>query len=493
MSDTNPLTVTDIDRTIAACNLGPIPMFDFLLPKGGGMVILRGASGVGKSQILEAAGCRLAGERSDRLTPSDGEEIGSLTIGTAGLAVNAKTSALTGRLEFSGLNDTDWIGALIDPHMKNPASADAARLRALLAMEGGDVDVDAFLAVDPLVGECITDKTASLTCPVAMAKALKGDIEGHARTAEKAADVAAGRAERATEDADGVDTDVETDPAALADDHQEAVLHHADVTATLKAHAVAAERSQNAKQQLAEAEAEYTGVSLVDATMAADVAGELVNRQQELLRAAQEAFDAAGSAYQAAQDAQDVAKAQQAILGKCKEIIECVAANGYEGDSVAQAEHKMEVARFAVDAGAKATMAITARHMAEVATREAYGHTLKALDLRVVAASIAEVLPGMIKSPEFGWSDGRLTAPQNHRGPDTLFDSLSGGERAKAVVPVAIRAVGSPGMVVIPQDTWQELQPRAQEEVIQLIHDADGTIWGLSAVVDDGELRAEVV
>ena len=126
--------------------IGPIQQLHIPLPEGGGCVVLRGPNGAGKSTALDVAR-RLAGSKQGGLSPTDGAKRGSASLGAAKLSVTPKKVAQAGELEVETIEGRFDVSELIDPGIKDPDRADAARLRALVSLSGAVADESLYQAM----------------------------------------------------------------------------------------------------------------------------------------------------------------------------------------------------------------------------------------------------------------------------------------------------------------------------------------------------------
>ena len=89
-------------KTIEVTNLGPVVHLAFETPDPGGLVVLEGGQGVGKSTVLRGVS-RLLGGKTPDLAAFDGAPRGELSIDDAVLRVTRSQHRATGELEVVGI------------------------------------------------------------------------------------------------------------------------------------------------------------------------------------------------------------------------------------------------------------------------------------------------------------------------------------------------------------------------------------------------------
>lgn len=127
-------------RTIELRDVGPLQHLSIPLPTEGGLVVLRGLNGTGKTHALDAVSALVGAHRK----PASRD--GSLGAVVEGLGVRltvGRRSSMSGELEVAALDGED-PSLLVDPGIKGADAADAERVRALLRLSRSSVDAGAF-------------------------------------------------------------------------------------------------------------------------------------------------------------------------------------------------------------------------------------------------------------------------------------------------------------------------------------------------------------
>jgi hypothetical protein len=243
---------------VAVTNLGPVAKFSFTTPVPGGVVVLEGGQGAGKSTVIRGVS-RLLGGKTAELSALDGAPRGSIAINEAILRVTRAQSRVTGedQLEVIGLEGRLSIDKLVDPGIQNLESADAERLRALVSLSGVVAKPEMFYEIcggeEAYKALAVDDKTDDL---ILLSSRVKKALESQARAAEGLAEKARAEYQATRATFEDLDMDGPHDAAALSVAQEEA----AAALASMKAHNEAAgiarravETSTRKLQELGEA------------------------------------------------------------------------------------------------------------------------------------------------------------------------------------------------------------------------------------------------
>lgn len=499
------MSETNGHKTITIKDVGNIPLLELTIPQEGGVVILRGASGTGKSTALRALDAMSAGRTADaKLTPRDGTGKGSVKGMGVTMSV-AKSVRRTGEAECTSLEGRLSVAALVDPGLKGEDEADARRIRALVQLAGVEPDPILFHGLVPGGAEefnrLMDAEVLESDDILVLADRVKRKFEEHARGFEGRLATEISRAEACKEAASGIAVDVESDSGKLQAEFEAAVQHRQGLAAAEKAHLDAIEANEKAVKAFNAAKDEYGGLDVPDAFLRAAKAKQALATANEAVAAirmqlteAQAKADKALADHEAAEAQLKTARAHEATIAECEKALSATSTipERPTADQFTAAQQRVDFARKAVENGesarmAKSKLAEAERHMAEAA-KIAEG----AEAMRKAAAGVDQVLSDQIATlgcPLFV-RNGRLMTT-THRG-DTLFGQLSDGERWKLALDVAIDAVGPSGMLVIPQPAWEGCQPANQK----LIHEhcrKRGVVLVAAQVTDDPQLTAEVL
>ena len=119
-------------RTIELSNVGPIEHLSIPLNPEGGVTVLKGQNGCGKSYAIAAAE-RTIGNDKIKLPIRDGAKKAEVEGCGVHVIIGGKTNSF-GELEVESLAGRFDLGKLVDPGIQDPAAADAARIKALLKL-----------------------------------------------------------------------------------------------------------------------------------------------------------------------------------------------------------------------------------------------------------------------------------------------------------------------------------------------------------------------
>lgn len=318
---------------ITLTNVGPIEHISIPFPSAGKIVVLRGRNGAGKSTALEHVENAISGNGKGNVR--DGAASGS--VEACGITLKlGRSTRRSGELAVEALEGKFNISDLIDPGFIDAKAADARRIKAFAQIQkvlpSADLFYDLAGGRERLEKVC---RPASLQSDdlVQMAERIKADLQDAAKREEDQAVHAEGRATGAKAAANGVDLTAECDAAKLAADLNAAIREEARLKADAEAAAKSQRATQLARDQLADAEAEYSGPSLADAIAA-----------EEKAKAAQ--VTAEGPAKELAADLQQAKHkaelAEQKRLATKKQATEDQQRFESLQISVREAEHKVE-------------------------------------------------------------------------------------------------------------------------------------------------------
>ena len=106
--------------------------------------------------------------------------------------------------------------------------------------------------------------------------------------------------------------------------------------------------------------------------------------------------------------------------------------------------------------------------------------------IREAAGAIEGVLSSAVKAPGLSIREGRLWSDEHN----DFFGNLSEGQRIKIALDITLPLVGEGGLLPLPQECFQDLDPTNRAMVDALAKASRVTI--LTAEVADGDIRAEL-
>lgn len=475
-------------------NVGPITEWAIPHPEDGGVVVLAGRNGSGKSTALEAIRAAIGGKAD--LSARDGTARGTIEAFGATITVAASTRR-RGEADVVSIEGRGDVAALVDPGIADPVAADAARVRAIVAISGRSLSAADFrdLLPDPTEWERIVGEMAAGD-PVTLAGKIKRAIEAEARRHGERAAAAMSTAQTLQRENAGIDTSGEHDAAVLAERYAAARANVAELQADERAYAAAAKRR-------AEAERQRNGVQLAAGDLAAAAGSVSAARVEKLraerdehdakqdLEAAQASYAKAVSCRREADQRVEMAEYHYSEIKARAAHVETLAKIAAEPlppevrrvDHTA-AEGAVESAKAAMEVGGRIREALRRKEEIERAHAKASEAARDEQRLRGAARGVDGVLSSVVSacSAALRVDDGRIVT-DTARG-QTLYADLSHGERWRLAIDFAIRAVGRRGVLVCPQEAWEGLDP-ANRESVRLQLEGSGVTMYTAACSDD--------
>lgn len=277
-----------------------IEALDVPIPKGGGLVFLRGGNELGKSSAQDVISDMLSGGKSGGDLARHVDEQGNSHVGHAeGFGVQLRIGQNVTRkgslFGFVGLDGLD-ITKAIDPRISDQEAADAERLRVWLDLLGVKPDPELFAQLlggaDELKKVASRETMYAPTLPK-IAAGLKRDLERLALTANDELKRLEGEIEAANRDVGDLDLDVEADENVLA----ARVAVASEELFRLKGRF---EQVEKTRKLIADAEARVDALTSEPVRAEAELNAELEQAQQhenqcsEALGKARETVDAVG-------------------------------------------------------------------------------------------------------------------------------------------------------------------------------------------------------
>jgi len=491
---------------IAIKDIGPVKTLDINIPPEGGLVVLRGRNGSGKTTALRATEALVRGE--GKLETRDESRGSGMVDGFGARLMIGKKTTRAGEIEVSSLEGRLNIADLVEPLLKDPAAADRARIKALVSLSGVEPTKEQFAAV---IGEELAGYVSAATWAnkdlLDVAVKAKRDLEAKARLSEDEAKMREGQAKGIIDAHKDVDLSGQCDEQTLRDAHMKA----SNRVSVLKDREQAAIESENAtykaQQRLAKLNAEYKGPTVEKADEAYaessdvdDIAAQKIDRLKLQLRDAEHELTLALGNQQNTKNTMTSAHQHFATIAECESILNATGAQAPDPDEVETANAELDAAAQAVEHGAIIRRAKHELAKAEQHKREALVAATLGEKLRQAAGQIDDVLSNAISTDALFVRDGRLYTNEYKRGATgeepTLFHELSEGERWTMAFDIAAPVVnagcddGELGILVVPQGAYESLDPTNREHLKQLA--IKHHIGVITAEATDGELRAEV-
>lgn len=474
-------------------NVGPIESLAIKIPEEGGVVVFRGHNGAGKSVAIDAVDSLLGGKRRGNVSLRDTAMRGSVEGWGAKLTVS-RSARISGELEVDTLEGRLSLADFISPKVKDPAAADAARIKALVQISGQRPDLATFRALlgddwDEIV--TLTDADEGLD-PVELAGKVKRACEAAARKAEKRAEILTTTAKGQRSAVEDVDTECETNDLLLRGQHSDATQALADARGLVAAKAKAEAARAEAKEKLAEAQAD--GVSLADLEkidQEQQVAMvEAIATRDELkarLAKAEAVIESQIIERAATKTAIETAKKHAEHLATWERVLDAEAIEAPSDEEVAALAAKVAEAQKAIEAGAIARQALGKIKSIENTLAEAKDAEAEGERYRDAAKGTDDILSDIVSEVSVLTISGGRLIHQTQRGP-TFFAELSDGERTALGTQIAVDAVGDGGVLVLRQDFWEGLDPDNRAEVVKQVKRRKVVV--LTAEAAAGDIRS---
>lgn len=481
-------------RSIDLENIGPIDHLTIPLPEAG-VVVLRGRNGVGKSHALAAVDSLVSGR--GRPTCRDNAVRGVVEGFGARLTIG-RSQRRTGEAEVVTLEGRLDISQLVQPPIKDPAAADAARIKALIQLSGAVADGRRFEELLPngLELSDLVSASEQAEDAVALAGRVKRALEAEARRAEREAEGFAAEIAVLTRETGDLGQSSEDEALVARIRHQPDVVR-AEAECRV-AEAMAALREVETRRQMAAQEAERVAVareklavlesqeSISTAAIAAEIVEvEAAIRQMEHdLAVARERREQLVLRREAAEKLEkQVASLRATVNREVRTVSDA---------ELAAAQDALLSARFTLDRILVLTQQVRVANRLE-GLRARYEEAVgSAQMLRDAAQGVDQVLSDLV-----GAVTNRLRVEADrlvcdtHRGAEP-FAELSPGERWRIALEIAAEQVGRGGLVTVPQEAWEGLDPVHRAEVAEIARQVGVVI--LTAEADASEqITAEVV
>jgi len=478
--------------TITVTDVGPVKSLS--IPIQPGVTVILGPNDSGKSETQKAVSRLTGGD--DAVTCRKTAASGCVEGLGAKLSVR-QSARRSGELEAVSLSGDLDISDLADPPIKDPSAADKHRIKELLRLTGVKADFALFSYLGDLSGHVSFEATKTDDL-VEMAAKVKKDLEAASRKEGDLADKADAKAFACKQQAEGIDTNIETDAGLLQAKLEDALYAQGEISANATAAREAADRAALAKDRLAkEASPPDVEGAKAEVERQETFTDRLIQLEKDLASKLAVAKQEREKAEQAASEARQRLKLEEAHAETVLGWKETIAA----GESIARpTPEQIEAATASVtkarEAIEKAAVARNAKEKAEEA-KSLYSdvklHRKEADRLRDAARATDDVLSAAVASDSIAVKAGRLVTQHPEYG-EVFYGERSIGTRYRLAIREAVKRIHKikaekTAVIVIPQEAWEGLQPKVQREIDGYAKEMEVCV--LAAKADDGELRAE--
>lgn len=487
--------------TIDIKSVGPIDRLRIPVPKGGGVVVLKGRNGAGKSYALAGVQGLISPSARKVLRAMDGVSAG--TVDGMGVTLRlGRANTARGELECETLDAACDPSVLVDPGIKDPVAADSKRLATVIRLARVKITADQWGKLfDKLdqYRETIDLDALSGDDPVVTADRIRRRLHELALKVEKLAQSAEAEADALRRQAGEIDLAAPTDEMTLAKCCDAAAERL--IVATQQQHAAQeAKRALDAARlRMREIEAGYEGPGIAEAQAAETEARGVADQAMALVRAAEQALNdarrqvvGANEALKAAITVRQAAESHEKTIASTRAVLAKTVPEAPADDVIAQLTSERNLAREALAYAKQVNAAKRTLDKADELKERAVEKLEEAEQLREIARSTDSVLERALEDAGFTSirvQDGRLCVPSSRGGGSEPYSELSHGERWALALDLAARGIGTGGLLTVEQEAWESLDPDNREHVAELARERGLVI--LTAEAADGDLRAE--
>lgn len=451
-------------------NIGPIAALYLPVPADGGVVVLSGRNGTGKTTALDAIRSAISGKGKPQI--SDMASAGEVKAGGVKLTVGRNVKR-AGLLEVSTLEGKFSVADLVDPGIADPFRADAARIKALVTLSGQSLEKSDLFGFDAEMIDGL-----DFGDPVAAMAELKKRLDIGAREYEKLAKAEGDKAAALLEVAGEFGDSGDLEECRSVYNRLVAEKNVSD-QAKARADAARAKLAQNPPADLAAA-------VRIEQELAEK---ELAAREKAIALKAE--YNRAAENYQRIKAEHELAKAQAEAASKISDLREQLERQIAESEIAGPSGDQIEDARRAMLDAERSKKSAEDRAKANAMLEESERLAAECATLRRKAQQTQDVLSdivGALNNCPLRVVDGGLVI-DTKRGP-TRFAELSHGERWRLSLDIAIAAVGENGLLVIPQEAWEGLDPKNRAAIAAQVKAAGVVV--ITAECADGPLSSEV-
>lgn len=468
-------------KKIEVQNIGPVRKVSIPIPSDGGVVVLYGANGSGKSEMLTAVD-KMLGRQADVADPTDGHDRGKVE----GLGVTltvGRTTRRTGELEVIALDSKLSVADLVDPGIKDPAAADEKRMRAVLSVLQVRPVLDDWRIIgedDPALMEEVEEEYRKAPDVLVLSARLKATLSKRAKTVEDQLKSEESYVQRLSQDPRIAAQEDPAEPpttAELADALTRAQKRLGDLTVQMEK----AGQAAAFKAELDELSGSAGNVVAAEAEVN-EMAATIAKMQDELTEMTRIHATKSRDLLNAKAN---LARIQQ-LQGKIAD------ATAPDPEAIAEAELSVAEANIAFSDAETTRGVIATRKNAQQAAKRVAALTLQAKSLRVAVAQPEAILASLMASkvPGVKFEDGRMIYRHPKRG-NVQFAALSAGERWRIAIGVAMHGVGRGGLITIPQEAWEGIQPAIKQQISEQAQEA-GVVIITASCSDNDEIEAEI-
>lgn len=493
-----------IVSVIEISEVGPVHLYRLEIPESGGIVVIKGKNGLGKSKILDATRVLLGAEQ--KLSLNDDADDGYVAGFGSKIKVYKSKKQRTGNstedMGVEHIEDEFSIADFVDPQVADEDARATKQIKSLCRLSGAKIEFAAFEQLIPQSADypsVALEDARKVDDAVDRAAKVKKIIEAEARRIESLAEEERRRQANCEQAAGEVDTSVVPDRMEQQQRHAAAIVVHSKLVEQVDAYERSTQARLAARDQLDRARLSYAGPTVIKATAAHLVAKakfaeceRIVAELHKKLLVAEAELTLATSEAKSAEAALQAAESHMSTVETLAKALDAESPTCPTEAEVSAAKSRVDQAAADIELGIKIRDAAAQKDKASQHAKIASKHAARAESLRDAAKSADGLLSKAVRSTDLKVRAGRLIYTG---GPtEELFDRLSKGERARVAAQIVAERVGERGdgtkLSVLPQELWEGLDPDARD----LVNDVCVTC-GVTFVTGEcsrGELRSVV-
>lgn len=467
-------------ESIVIEDVGPIFKLTIPVPANGGVVVLRGGNGTGKTSALKAADTLVNKRKGDPPPVRDGAETCSISGFGAILNVGRRMSHL-GELEITKI---DGLGLedFVNPGLKDPEASDSKRIKALVTLSNVKPDPGAFYALlgsqeefekhvssEALEGEDLITVTGAVKRQLEKASRNFNDTFEKAMKQYDAGRLSIG------------DTDLEApdDEHVLSENFQKAGRKKQSLETAKSIYNKSLRRQREAREKLEYAKLSWPGKTIEQSRedyaacqTETQEARRKVSSLEEQLRQAKVFLDTCVAHEENEKTMLQQAEQIQLTMTAWQQTVDSTLPDPVNEEDLEEADKELNLTKSAMENGVLVRKAKADLVRAEEFKTAALKAQTESIRLRDAAHATEQVLSHAIEGlgVPLKVHNNRLYVTKTDRAAGMeLFDELSEGERWAAAGDIGVSIVGPGGLIILKQEGWQAMDEKHRRIFAQRI------------------------
>lgn len=481
-------------KSIEITDIQAIRHVSIPVSESGGVIVLKGNQGTGKSTALQAVQA-LAGQKADSLSIRDGAKRGSIEFDGVKVIVTKSRTTRKGEMTFTIDSGRFDLSRIVDPQILDDERADAARIKQLLCLTGARPNPEAYWQLlreflDPVEIDDlnIDDETDD---PIDLHQRFVRAMQAVARKLEKDSDTIRVDIDEIKKKYQGLNLrtppnvdDVRTAyDACVKADHE---LEERNRVSTQQQQDIA-----KAREAIDRLKSDYHGLTVADAEMERNEAEELAKQAHQAMIDAERHYKAKREALSLAEHELRIAKAHEQAVATTESVLKQTTVPPPSALEISESKEALETARDLLHRAMRANEGAMLVQDGEKKNMLADRMARNADEIRNACRRAEDILAASVKLQYIRVENNRLVV-HTDRSESELFSELSHGERAILAIQEAARFVPPTGMLCVSQEIWGGIAPENK----LVINDAAKIykVHVLTAeVTDEDELSVEVM